>query len=403
MSVRVLAVADSDSYLKWSAATCAAMPGEWHRRQVVIRSPIAPSSGQIAAAAGRTIEVVGLTRLLGLIERERPDIVLLAATGPTVRTIAAQRRIRLNRHRPVLLTGLPGISLPATRRAVEWRGGCDLMLVHSRRERRAFAELAAESGSELTIGLARLPFLTPAGGDGYRPARTAAAGPDVVFAAQAKVPPTRGQRRAVLLALAQVSPAATAVVKLRATTGEEQTHREVFPYHLLWEELVAEGRVRADAVRFVTGSMSAALQRARACVTVSSTAVLEAMAAGLEVLVLADFGVSAEMINVVFEHSDCLGTLEDLRRGRFRRPAEAWLTDNYFHPESDDDWLDQLVRLMRQRERHGLPHRASGFADHRAALRQNLRLILPGPAQAGLRRVRARASAARSRLRAGGR
>ena len=395
----VLAVADSDSYLKWSAATLAAMPAGWTRRQVVVRSPITPSTAQMRAATGGDVEVLGLARLLGLIERHRPDVLLIGGTGPTVRTIAGQRRLRTARQRPVLVTGLPGISLPATAKAVEFRRGCDLLVVHSRRERRAFAELVDQLDSDLAVGLARLPFLPPAGtgagrglGDG-----------DVVFAAQARVPPERGQRRAVLEALARIEPAGSAVVKLRASAGEEQTHREAFPLQLLWEELVAEGRVEPDTVRFVTGSMTEALASARACVTVSSTAVLEAMAAGSSVLVLDDFGVSPEMINVVFEHSDCQGSLDDLVAGRFRRPADAWLTDNYFHAETDSDWIDQIIRLLRARDKHGLPHRPAGPAgDRRVAVRQNLRLILPGPAQAGIRRIRSRAAAARSRLRGPG-
>src|SRR6476469_4656686 len=107
------------------------MPAGWTRRQVVVRSPITPSAAQLQAATGGDVEVLGLARLLGLIERQRPDVLLLAATGPTVRTLAAQRRLRTSRQRPVLVTGLPGISLPATRKAVEFRRGCDLLVVHS--------------------------------------------------------------------------------------------------------------------------------------------------------------------------------------------------------------------------------------------------------------------------------
>lgn len=391
----VLAVADSDSYLKWSAATLAAMPAGWTRRQVAVRSPITPSRAQMQAATGGDVEVLGLPRLLGLIERSRPDVLLLASTGPTVRAISAQRRLRTARHRPVIVTGLPGISLPASARAVEFRNGCDLLIVHSRRERRAFAELVEQLDVDLAVGLARLPFL-PAPST----VRTPAERGDVVFAAQARVPPRRDQRRSVLEALAKVEPAGTAVVKLRAGEGEEQTHREAFPLQLLWDELVAEGKVEPDSVRFVTGSMADALASARACVTVSSTAVLEAMAAGSEVLVLSDFGVSPEMINVVFDHSDCQGSLDDMVAGRFRQPAQAWLTDNYFHADGDSDWLDQVVRLLRARDKHGLPHKAvNPVGDRRGAVRQNLRLILPGRAQAGIRRIRSQAAAARSRLR----
>ena len=39
--VRVVAIADSDSYLKWSAATLEAMPASWRTEQWLIRNPIA--------------------------------------------------------------------------------------------------------------------------------------------------------------------------------------------------------------------------------------------------------------------------------------------------------------------------------------------------------------------------
>ncbi len=392
----VLAVADSDTYLRWSATTLAAMPAGWTRRQVVVRSSVTPSAAQLREATGGDVEVLGLPRLLGLIERRRPDVVLLAASGPTVRTLAGQRRLRTSRQRPVLVTGLPGISLPASARVLEFRGGCDLLVVHSRRERRAYAELADQLDSELAVGLARLPFL-PAISPDTRPRNP---GGEVVFAAQTRVPPAREQRRAVLEALARVGPAGSAVVEQQSGVGEGHPTREAFPLRLLWDELVAEGRVRPDAVRFVAGPMTDSLSSARACVTVSSTAVLEAMAVGSSVLVLDDFGVGPELTNSIFAHSDCQGSLDDLAAGRFRRPADAWLRDNYFHDEGDNDWLDQIVRLLRARDKHGLPHRsAAPGAERRMPSRPNLRPVLPGPAQAGIRRIRSRAAAARSRLR----
>nr|WP_284288361.1 DUF6716 putative glycosyltransferase [Angustibacter aerolatus] len=49
---RVVAVADSDSYLKWAVGLLGTLPADWRRRAVVVRSPIAPSAAQ-RAAAGR--------------------------------------------------------------------------------------------------------------------------------------------------------------------------------------------------------------------------------------------------------------------------------------------------------------------------------------------------------------
>lgn len=389
--VTVLAVADSDSYLKWTAATLAAMPSDWQRDLLVLATPITPSPAQIEAAAGVEVSVVTLAGLARRLLSDPPDVLLLGCTGPVVSAVLLNPLVRRGRHRPVLLTGLPGISIPATERAVEFRAACDLFVVHSRRERDDFSRLGQELGRDLSFGLARLPFLsTPFPRD---PQSSAEPRGDVVFAAQAKVPSDREQRRQVLIALAQ-TPKGRAVVKLRASDGEQQTHREQWPYPRLWAELVAEstlvgGTLAQDAVRFSTGPMAAALERASAFVTVSSTAALEAMAASVPTLVLSDFGVSAEMINLVFDSSGCLGTLDDLRTGRFYAPSQSWCEDNYFHRPEESDWLHRLEALVTARAMFGLPTRPFRPVGAPAAVaRQQFRLLLSERSWRSLRRLR---------------
>ena len=50
--MRFLAIADSDSYLKWSASFTTAIPDGWDFRQLVVESPVAVSDAQLAAAVG---------------------------------------------------------------------------------------------------------------------------------------------------------------------------------------------------------------------------------------------------------------------------------------------------------------------------------------------------------------
>ncbi|MBP2415614.1 hypothetical protein JOF54_000536 [Microlunatus capsulatus] len=353
--VRVLAVADTDSYLKWGVATLATLPAGWQSRQVLLRNAVMPSPAQVAAA-GRAggdpatpVETLGLPALAALLLRERPDVVLLACTGPVVARLTALPVLRGAR-RPVLLTGLPGISIPASPRAVSFRRSCDLFLVHSHRERVAFLRAADGIAPQLGFGLARLPFLPARPLPVVDPAER----PDapLVFASQARVPPAREDREHVLRSLAAAAPA---VVKLRAGAGEQQTHREEHPYDVLWADLVARGEVAPDAVTFATGGMAEAVTASRGLVTVSSTAALEAIALGRPLLVADDFGVSAEMINLVFEGSGCLGPLDALADGGLRRPDPDWLADNYFHPDEDADWLVRLGALVETRRGGGLP------------------------------------------------
>ena len=75
----VLAISDSDWYVKWSLATLRRMPSDWRTSQLVIDSPLRPSLAQMGSA----LPVLGRAAvLLRRLRRERPDVVLLACTGP---------------------------------------------------------------------------------------------------------------------------------------------------------------------------------------------------------------------------------------------------------------------------------------------------------------------------------
>ncbi|MGJ6961905.1 DUF6716 putative glycosyltransferase [Streptosporangium sp. G11] len=341
-------MADSDSYLKWAACLLRDLPSGCETELAVIRTPITPSPAQIhAAVAGSAADppVLSARALRRAAERFRPDVVLVACTGPVVDVLAGDVLAGL-RPRPVFVSGLPGISVPATEKAWLFRSGCDLFVLHSGREVEEFSEIGRRLGGGGEVGLARLPFLR--GG-----AEIPATGPRdrVVFATQAKVPKRREERERVLLALAELArrrPDLDVVVKLRALDTERQTHNERYHYQRLWQSLAEEGRVRAEAVRFAVGPMHEHLAHAAGFVTVSSTAALEAIAQEVPLLVLSDFGVGAEMINLVFEDSGLLGTLDDLSAGRFLDPDDAWCKVNYFHPGGESDWVSRMVSLVGQ-------------------------------------------------------
>jgi hypothetical protein len=389
--VRVVAVSDSDSYLKWGAATLEAMPDRWHTEQWLIRNPVGPSSEQIRAATTRPVRSLGLAGIAAALAAEPPDVLLLAATGPVVQTLLALPPLRRSR-RPVLVTGLPGISIPATERAVEFRSGCDLFVLHSHREVTEFTQTAHASGLPMEFGLATLPFIKQVRRDAGD--SSAAGSPDgsptgkIVFAAQAKVPAGPEERQRVLRSLAALPPKRRAVIKLRALPGEKQTHREQFPYPELWQDLVRTEGYAPDLIEFAAGSMADVLDHADALVTVSSTAALEAIGLGLPVLIIDDFGVSAEVINEVFIGSGCLGSLDDFADSALHTPEPEWLHQNYFHDPADDDWVGRIERLLDVRRRSGLPAPAVRPVDGRAGqARRAVRLVLPRPVLAATGRA----------------
>ena len=364
--MRVLAIADSDSYIKWGASVLERMPPQWDRSIVVIATPAAPSGSQLAAAlagtgfASEAVPVLLLDDLANRMAVDKPDVVLLSVRGPVVRVLI-RSIVQAVERRPVLVSGLPGISIPATRRALYYRAQVDYFLLHSKREIREFGELAERMGLQQQFGLGRLPFLS-------EPGRERTGSSDIVFAAQAKVPRLLEDRQRVVEWLVETAvrhPRARVVVKLRAAAGEQQTHSEKYPYG----DLLAARDDLPDNLVVSTGSMADTLDSAAALVTVSSTAAIEAAALGVPVLVLDDFGVSGDLINVVFEGSGLLGDSNALRDARFARPAESWLDENYFHSPLDNDWIDGIRARAHAREIEMMPLRPPFRGSFGGALR----------------------------------
>ncbi|HST85210.1 MAG TPA: DUF6716 putative glycosyltransferase [Kineosporiaceae bacterium] len=396
MSLHVIAVAESDSYLKWAVSLLAQLPASTRVEIVVASSPLRPSATQCGAALAGTAfadsrpAVWTPAQLRRRIERDRPNAVLLACTGPSAD--AYQAELARAAHRPVLIAGLPGIALPARRRAWRYRGAVDLFVVHSRREMAEYERVRMLTGKSGRVGLATLPFLAARSG---QVEHLSVVGDRVLFATQAKVPSSRPERIEILLALDRLAasrPDLKVLVKTRGGSGEFHTHHEAHHYADLWRDLVSSGRVREPArVTFVAGSMAEQLQGAAALITVSSTAVLEAMALDLPVLLIDEFGVSADLINQGFVGSGCLGGLDALEKADFRRPQEWWMADNYFHPQTDNTWLDRVAELVESAAAGQLPPITEGLDAGRTSRRRRLDRMRLTAAGSALVRTRHRA------------
>ncbi len=378
--IRVLALADTDSYVKWGASVLDRLPAGWSRGLAVLTTPAAPSGAQLDSALAGTGTSPGdalPVSLAGLTERirsERPDAVLLALRGPVVRVavraILAAGALDPAFRRPALFSGMPGITVPARPKAIHYRAQTDLIVLHSEREREEFTATAAQLGIEPFFALATLGFLPQRPADPRSGGSADAfAGGDLVFAAQAKVPKEREQRLELLGWLAdaaRTAPERRVIVKVRALGDEAQTHEERWDYPSLLAELPgAPANLVVEA-----GPMAEHLARAGGLVTVSSTAALESIGMGVPTLVLGDFGVSHRMINAVFEGSGVIGGADDLRAGRAFHASEDWLARNYFHAAEAEDWIATLEELVAQRRAEGLPARRPTAGTLGGALRQ---------------------------------
>jgi hypothetical protein len=443
----LLVVVDTDSYLKWGAALASQLPHSWTTELVLIRTPAAPSERQRRVALAGTrfsvanVRDLGLEELAGHLAARRPDAVLLALRGPLVRVVTPI--VGGGANRPVIVSGFPGLTIPAEEKAVIYREQADLVVLHSRREVREFHAIAERLHIDtVEFGLATLPFLRTAArqtvgaavvGGSSDPSDTGVVASlaegdrtDIVFAAQAKVPVERDDRVRMLRWLSDAArrrPNRRVVVKVRARAGEAQTHREEYDYGAL----LADAEVRAELggtlppnLVVEDGPMSEHLARASALVTVSSTAVLEAIADGVPALLIDDFGVAPKLINTVFEGSGLFAGSEALVAGEVRHPDPEWLDDNYFHGPDADDWLARVDALVARRRAAGLVlaarrHNLAGGSLRRAFERKRmlgghdrsiaglLAMVVAVPARwcvRRVRRVRARLDPERTAVRA---
>lgn len=387
----MLAVADSDSYLKWAAATLAALPVHAARGLMLVECPATPSAPQRASALRGSgigpdaVPIVSITALAATVADAAPDVVLVATRGPQARVI--MRDLARLEPRPVLVSGLPGISIPASRKALSFRHQADLLVLHSHREVREFRALAARNAWTRLVALASLPFAARGGA----PEHTQPGGTDLVFAVQSLVPAELAERRQVarmLLRAAEATPERRVVVKVRAVAGERQTHDEAHPIpDLIAAEVASSGRRMPANLIVSSASMATALDSAEGLVTVSSTSAIEAIARGIPVIALETFGVSDALINPVFSGSGLFGGEDDVIGRRFRHPSPRWLHDNYFHSGADDDLHRHLADLVAARRAGELaPRDALPVAGGRMRLRWQRGLAFPG-SERGIRGV----------------
>ena len=346
--MRVVAVADSDSYVKWAAAMLGRMPAQWQVSLVIVSTPKKPSRDQLVSAltgsklGADDVVTLPFDRAMTHVASERADVVLVATIGPLA-DLVMEAVLDRSDVPPVIVSGVPGIALPARRKALIYRSQARLIVLHSQREVRVFEAIAARNRLPHQFALATLPFLTNGAGTGDPLG-------DVIFAAQAIVPPSRVQRVAMLRSLVSFAcryPHIRVVIKVRALAGEGQTHAERFDYATLLHEEFAQ--VPLNLV-VEAGPMADHLRAASALVTVSSTAAIEAVAMGIPTLVVDDFGVSAALINDVFIDSGLLGSTTDLLARDFHAPDPQWLLDNYFHDESDNSWVAAIEQLVEQNQ-----------------------------------------------------
>ncbi|WP_367044493.1 DUF6716 putative glycosyltransferase [Streptomyces sp. Je 1-332] len=346
-TTRITVLADSDTRWKWGALTASRLAGEGadtHLDGRLLRGRATPTVRQLEEVGVRadTLREVTAVEFLREVEREAPDVIVLALVGGAVQALlhglarTAASAVS-GKRRPVIVTGYVGVVYEKLADGLLLRHGADVVLANSRQDAERFRAVYEGVGADASgVVESALPFL---GGAAYR---EKGRGTDqetdqkndpytVVFAAQPSVPDSRAHRTYLLRRMvehARLHPDREVLIKLRSKPGEHTTHIEELPYQKL-----AKGEDLPPNCRLVYGNMGEVLDRTDLLVTVSSTAALESLHRRIPTAVLTDLGVREALGNHHFIGSGCLASWDEIDAGYSPEAAPEWVARQGVAPD----------------------------------------------------------------------
>jgi hypothetical protein len=324
-------IADSDTRWKWGATLAQRLLPEGPVRvhATLLRGASTPSDRQVRDVGvwADSLRRASVAESLAQLAETDAEVVVLACVGGTVQALlhglAHAWAGRLTR--PVVVTGYVGLVYERVVDGLLLRAGADVVLANSAadaaRFRDIFDAVDVDRGSVVQTAL---PFL---GGSRHDPTAAGRTRPFTVsFVTQPGVPETRPERKYALLQVVEHAirhPERQVIVKLRARVRERTTHVE--PYH--YTSLLPARQLPAN-VELVYGPMADVLDRTDLCVTVSSTAALEAMHRDIPTAILVDFGIRESLGNQMFLHSGALTSWDALHGGEIPKADTDWAARN---------------------------------------------------------------------------
>jgi hypothetical protein len=412
-------VAAFDSQLKWAATIQRALEAQDFDCQVIVPNDVrhAISDAQLADYGGSSDHQIEYMPWADIVQRSfDADVVVLAVLGPQVSAFVHDLHdaaLASGRRPPITVSGWVGVIIERIVSGYLHRYATDVVAVNSLSDLRTFREVAGSLQLPTdNLLLSGLPLLkgerTAPHPD--RPVRT------VLFADQPTVPSSREDRLYVykrLIDYARAHPERTVVLKPRHRIGEDTIHKMKFH-----PEVLLDGVDRPDNFTIDYTPISERLVELDLMLTVSSTAALEAVGAGVPTGFVTDLGVREQLGNHIFLDSGLLRTFEQLEQDDIGTPEPAWIDDFFFSDgkrtpaEQIADRVHELTEAPRetpaiwqtpyflsQHRLHtyraaerGMKPALSGWA-HR--LRPAARWVLPYGLQLQLRRSRSRLREAR--------
>jgi hypothetical protein len=238
--------------------------------------------------------------------------------------------------RPVFVVGFVGVNYENRIGAVACRRAADIVIANSETEREFFESIAHRLNFQQPrfvnggLGLiSRRDDIDQLGAQRKQPAG-AAGRTRVLFAAQPTVPMTKVERVYLLRRLRQLAlarPDYEVVIKPRSRVHEQTFHREQNHLAPLLDEFFVAEHLPLN-LTFDYRPIQEQLLETALCLTVSSTAAVEAHAFGVPFGIISDFGIKEPYGAEFFSDSGAMCTFDELERGLIPRASDDWIARN---------------------------------------------------------------------------
>lgn len=309
---------------------------------------------------GPAKQVAGMEEIIGLLLQGSYDWVLLSAENTSCRRFFEMlQQTTFPKGRPLVATIYPGILFRHHNDGFSARMPADLVILNSVKDCRTYEELALAHGR--TDGnFFNLGPITVIGTAGFK---LAAERRKVIFFDQPSVPQTREEKLYIfdqLSRLAESHPHLDFCVKLRVGPKDATLHKGghgTLDYLKDFNSSLSAGR---KPLQLIDGSPRALIAESKLALSVSSTALIEALACGCPAMAITDFGIDEDYGVSYFVGSGINGLLETLDPENPPVVSAEWMRENV---ENADLRIPALVARMAAdlADHHKQPKPASGI------------------------------------------
>ncbi len=234
----------------------------------------------------------------------------------------------------------PGVTAATVYKAFDARSDADVLLLNNVVDHDKFVKYASDmriyNCHPFMLGFPYLKKLELKGGD------------DIVFFDQNFPNMTYSEKAYILdglIRIAAANPARKVLIKLRNMQSESTAHKGMHRFENIMKRVAARSAVPAN-LSISVDSVDDVLKTAGLAISISSTAIFEALYNDINSVVLSDFGVRADFGNDLFSGSNIFAGFDEVVANNLPKVNTKWLNDNV---TAADDNYDAMLSFMQQR------------------------------------------------------